>query len=64
MIRYDLHENSKSDVQKCYSEVKQTEGTISTTIFMYGVDEHCALRQRSKKNYWKFREILTSLWPS
>jgi len=50
MIRYDLHENSKSDVQKCYSDVKQTEGTISTTIFMYGVDEHCALRQRSKKN--------------
>ena len=57
MIRYDLHENSKSDVQKNCSEVKQTEGTISTPIFMYDVDEHCALRQRSWKNYWKFREI-------
>lgn len=57
MIRYDLHEDSKSGVQKNYSEVKQTEGTISTTIFMYGVDEHCALRQRFWKNYRKFLEI-------
>ena len=54
MIRYDLHENSKSDVQKNCSEVKQTEGTISTPIFMYDVGKITG-------NFGKF---LTSLWPS